>query len=208
MNSDAASGQMNLTPGMLVVTPTQEGQPSVVGSVKSYEVGMAGLAVHLRGEVSATAVSALSGQRVWVSAHTDGQLIAFQATAQPASETALDLSGISAPVQEHRRTLVRAPTRLSAELRVDNDAASEQPVEASTIDLSRGGCRVEVSPPELPEVGSRVHLTIDLSGKPAAMETQVLRVNEQAGEAVLQFTSLDAEDAARIERHVLSLVLA
>jgi hypothetical protein len=196
---------MSLTPGMLVLTPTAEGESSVVGSVSSYEVGAAGLAVHLRGEVSPSAVAALGGRRVWVSAHTDGRLIAFQATAQPVSDTALDLSGISAPVQEHRRTLLRAPTRLSAQLRLQGDG---DPVAGSTVDLSRGSCRVAVSPVELPDVGSRVHLTIDLSGKQAAMETQVLRVDADAGHAVLQFTSLNADDAARIDRHVLSLVTA
>jgi hypothetical protein len=206
MDVNAAPAGMRLSPGMLVLTPTDEGEPSVVGSVKSFEVGAAGLAVHLRGEVSSTAVTSLGGRRVWVSAHTEGSLIAFQATAQPASDTTLDLSGISAPVQERRRTLLRASTRLPATLRTDDAQGAE--VAGSTVDLSRGSCRVELPTVELPDVGDRVHLTIDLSGKPAAMETEVLRVDADAGQAVLQFTSLDADDAARIDRHVLSLVTA
>jgi hypothetical protein len=193
----------NLTPGNLVFTPVAEGAPSVVGAVRSCDVGLAGLAVHLTADVPPSIAEELHGQRVWVSAHTGERLIAFQGTATATAEGVVDVSGVSAPIQEHRRTLVRAATRLSAHLDVESGPA----VDGSTVDLSRGGCRVQLRPGELPDVGSRVHVTIDLSGRPAEMDSEVLRVDAGAGQAVLRFTSLDAEDAARIERHVLSLVV-
>lgn len=196
----------NLTPGTLVLTPVADGEPSVMGSLLSYDVGAAGLAVHVRAGVSAAAVEALNARRVWVSAHTDTGLIAFQGMAQRNNATTLDLSGVTAPVQEHRRTLLRAATQLSAELRLEDEPRKDSPIVGSTVDLSRGGCRVQLTRVELPDVGARVHLTIDLVGEPAVMDTHVLRVDPDVGQAVLRFTSLDAADAARIDRHVLSLV--
>jgi c-di-GMP-binding flagellar brake protein YcgR len=193
----------------VLVTPVADRGASAAGELDAYSSGPAGLAVQLRAVMDAAAAEELDGLRVWVTAHTEGQLVAFQAVARRTGRTALDLAGVTVPVQEHRRTTVRASTALAASLRLTDAGDPPPQVSARTVDLSRASCRVQledVEPAVMPVVGDLVDVEIDLDGRTAAARSRVLRVDARTGQAVLQFTGLAPEDAARIERHVLRLV--
>jgi hypothetical protein len=60
----------------------------------------------------------------------------------------------------------------------------------------------------LPPVGTSADVTLDLATHPAVVTCDVLRVDPDAGHAVLRFTQLAAEDGDRIERHVLGLLVS
>lgn len=201
-----------LAADQLILTPTESALSSAAGRVQSYDVGPAGLAVRLTAEVAGAAVDQLSGQPVWVTANTGGRLVAFKSVARRLSETSLEMDGITSPVVEHRRGQLRATTRIAAHVRLrGGNGHAPLSLSGHTLDLSRGGCRVRVAPaPEggaFPLVGSPADVTLELSNRPVTATGEVLRVDQADGQAVLRFTALDAEDAERIERHVLSLVL-
>ena len=199
-----------LAPDRLVLTPVVAA-PSVAGRVLSYETGVAGLAVRLTAQVDPAAAERLDAVRVWVTANTHGRLIAFQSVAHRTSETAMDINGITAPVEEHRRAQLRAATRSPARLQVgDADGGEPTVLTGHTVDLSRGGCRVQlpdVAVDEALRVGATADVTLDLGTQPVTAAGKVLRVDPSTGQAVLTFGTLTTEDADRIERHVLSGVV-
>lgn len=194
----------------IVVTPVAEA-PSAVGRVLSHEAGMAGLAIRVTAEVRAASAARLDGERAWVTVNTDGRLIVFQCVARRIGETTLELSGITAPVEEHRRGQVRAATRIPVHLRlVPRDGGAYAVIDGHTVDLSRGGCRVELGGPGMDdrvEVGATAQVTIDLGEPGVATLGDVVRVDPRQGQAVLQFRQLEPTDAERVERHVLSKVV-
>lgn len=199
----------SLAPGSALLTPVAGTSASVCAVVDSLSAGPAGLAVQVRVSVDSAHADGLDGQRVWVTAAADGQLVAFQAVARRAGATAIDLAGVSVPVQEHRRTSVRAETRLPASLRLAEAGDPAPRLSASTLDLSRASCRVQfdlADAASLPQDGDLVDVDIDVEGETTSGRSRVLRVDRRTGQAVLQFTRLDPEGAARIERHVLGLV--
>ena len=199
-----------LAPDRLVLTPVVAA-PSVPGRVLSYETGMAGLAVRLTAQVHPEGAERLDAERVWVTANTQGRLIAFQSVAHRTGETAMDVNGITAPVEEHRRAQLRAATRTPARLQVgDPDGGEPTVLTGHTVDVSRGGCRVElpdVAVDEALQVGATADVTLDLGTRPVVTAGKVLRVDPDTGQAVLTFGTLTTEDADQIERHVLSDVL-
>ncbi|RJK92943.1 PilZ domain-containing protein [Vallicoccus soli] len=208
-SADAAVPMGGLAPGAVLVTPVSGAGASVAGELDAYSSGPAGLAVQLRAVLPQDVVESLDGLRVWVTAHTDGQLVAFQAVARRAGRTSVDLAGVTVPVQEHRRGSVRASTTLPAALRLTEAGDPPPRVSARTVDLSRASCRVQlegVDAAGMPVVGDLVDVEIDLDGRSTVARSRVLRVDPRSAQAVLQFTALDPEDAARIERHVLRLV--
>lgn len=211
MNAASAAPALPVSVGSLLLTPIRESLPSVAGSVQSFDAGPAGLAVHLRAGVSTDAAERLDGERVWVTAHPGDRLVAFQGLARRAGESLLEVYGVATPVQEHRRAALRAATRLRAHLRLSDDLPGSEVLTASTVDLSRSSCRIQLPPGDgtdvLPRVGATVDLELDLGGSPASLRTEVLRVDPGTAQAVLRFTALTAEDADRIDRHVLSRVV-
>lgn len=198
-----------LTPGAVVLTPVTPSARPVAGSVTSFETGEAGLAVHLRAEVTREDADALDAQMVWATAHTGGRLVAFQGVAHRSGTTIVALNGVNAPIEEHRRRHLRAMTTMPARLLIHGPEPTAV-LAGSTVDLSANGCRVQLSPDhrtgELPEVGRRVALVLDMSEETTTVATQVLRVDPAAGQAVLRFVTVAPDDADRIERHVLRVI--
>ena len=194
-----------LAPDRLVVMPVSPTVASAPGTLLSYDAGAAGLAVHLMAEVSARAAEQLDGQRSWVTANVAGRLVAFQAVTRRADRTSLEASGISVPLEEHRRRHVRAADRLRA--RLHSLDGERQPLAAHTIDLSRGGCRLELTDElsAVPAAGARTQVTLELPDGAVTAAGEVLRVRG-AGEIVVRFTGIAPEAGDRIERHVLSLL--
>ena len=186
-----------LAPNRLVVMPVSASVASAPGTVLSYDAGAAGLAVQLTAEVSARAAEQLDGERTWITANVDGRLVAFQAVVHRADATSIDASGITMPLEEHRRRHLRAADRLPVQI----DGATTQ-----TIDLSRGGCRLEMpgDAASSPDVGATTRLTIGLPSGEVVAVGVVLRAGK--GEVVVRFTGIAPEAADRIERHVLSLL--
>lgn len=195
-----------LAPNRLVVMPVSPSVASAPGTLLSYEAGAAGLAVQLTAEVSARAAQQLDGERTWITANVDGRLVAFQAVTRRSDETSIDASGITVPVEEHRRRHLRAADRLPVRLETLDAAGSTSPATGQTIDLSRGGCRLELSreAAAVPEVGASTQLTLGLPDGEVTALAAVLRT--EGGEVVVRFTGIAPEAADRIERHVLSLL--
>lgn len=199
-----------LLPDRLILTP-MAAAPSAAGHVLSYEAGLAGLAVQLTAKVTPSAAERLDAEQVWVTAHTEGRLIAFQTVAHRISDTVLEANGITVPVEEHRRAHLRAATRIPAQLELPPADGGELTFLAGhTVDLSRGGCRVQLSTGTVTEalrVDATGDVTLDMGTQPVLVAGQVLRVDQADDQVVLGFRNLAAEDADRVERHVLSLVV-
>jgi len=198
----ADRSMLDLAPGAVVITPVDPGTPSIVGSISSMTVGSVGLAVHVVARVRDT--GSVASDRVWVTARENGHVLAFQAVARQVREGVLELSGVAAPVAEHRRALVRAATDLGVQLQV----RGEDVLAGRTVDLSRGGCRIALADAEPPTVGTGVELRLTLENRTTVIETIVQRVEPASRQLVLTFCSVTPEEAARIDRHVMSLVVA
>ena len=197
-----------LAPDRLIVTPLEPASPSAAGTLLSYDSGAAGLAVHLTAEVSERAAQQLDGERAWIRANVAGRLVAFQAVTRRADVTTLDANGITVPLEEHRRRHLRAATRVPVRLAFTSGAGSDSVLEATTVDLSRGGCRIELAGagPALPAVGAAADVRLALPTGVVSAGGTLLRVDHAGGEAVLQFTGMSGEGGEEIERHVLSLL--
>ena len=208
MSPGTSTPPTTLAPDRLIVTPLEPTSPSAAGTLLSYDSGAAGLAVHLTAEVSERAAQQLDGERAWVRANVAGRLVAFQAVTRRADINTLDANGITVPLEEHRRRHLRAATRLPVRLTFASGAGGDEVVEATTVDLSRGGCRVEVSGTgrALPAVGAATDVRLALPTGVVTAAGDLLRVDDVGGEAVLQFTAVTAEAGDEIERHVLSLL--
>lgn len=194
-----------LAPNRLIVMPVSPSVASAPGTVSSYEAGTAGLAVHLTAEVSPRAAEQLDGQRTWITANVDGRLVAFPAVTRRSGAASLEASGITVPVEERRRRHLRAADRLPVRLRFLDDPGAT--VTARTIDLSRGGCRVEVTQSaagQVGRVGAAAQVTLALPDGDVAATGTVLRAEGE--EVVMRFTGVAPEAGDRLERHVLSLL--
>lgn len=195
---------MALAPNRLVVMPVSPSVASAPGTLLSYEAGAAGLAVQLTAEVSARAAGQLDGERTWITANIDGRLVAFQAVTRRADATSIDASGITMPREEHRRRHLRAADRLPVRVETLDAEAGGTTVSAETIDVSRGGCRLEMPPGSALPVGAPTQVTLGLPDGEVTAVGAVLRAS--ADEAVVRFTGIAPGAADRIERHVLSLL--
>ncbi|MGH8866374.1 MAG: PilZ domain-containing protein [Actinomycetes bacterium] len=192
-----------ISPGVVVITPVAEHAPSVVGTLTSMTVGLGGLAVHVEAEVAD--VAALVSERVWVMTRDDERLLAFQAVARASRTSRVELSGVTAPVEERRRTLVRSPAVLDIALYAG--AEDTTPLRGRTVDLSRGGCRLRLSTGELPAPGQRLRLALELEREEVSVDSFVHRVDQDTGEIVLRFDAVPLQVTAALDREVLSRVL-
>lgn len=206
MGTETDIPPLALAPNRLVVMPVSPSVASAPGTLLSYDAGAAGLAVQLTAEVSARAAQQLDGERTWITANVEGRLVAFQAVTRRSDETSIDASGITVPLEEHRRRHLRAADRLPVRLEALDRDVPRAAFSAQTIDLSRGGCRLEM-PRDAgtpPDVGSSTQVTLGLPDGEVTALAEVLRA--QGGEVVVRFTGIAPEAADRIERHVLSLL--
>ncbi|WP_158257254.1 PilZ domain-containing protein [Kineococcus xinjiangensis] len=178
------------------------GSPDVhVGVVRSWTSSASGLVVTSQVGMPPAIVEALDGQRVWASARMeeDGSLAVFQAVAQAHRDDELALTGVVLLANEARRGAVRAQTRRPAHL-----VGAGYDGGTTTVDISRTGVRLQ-SGDQLPAPHDKVEVSLTLDeGVEVHAHGEVLRVDESAGETVVQFVDMDPADSAAVERTVLT----
>lgn len=113
------------------------------------------------------------------------------------------LSLVGEPEIFQRREYVRAKTELPLEVRFED---GKQVVEATSIDLSGGGIRIQTAANKLP-VGARVRVTIHLPSHPVQVDAKVLR-HQGFLAVVLIFEEVEEADRQVIIRHVFERLRA
>ncbi len=99
---------------------------------------------------------------------------------------------------ETRRGAVRAPASLPAHL-----TTTEGVADVRTVDYSRTGMRIEGAA-DVPG-GADVEVALELAdGREVHARGEVLRVDEESGEAVVRFVELEEGAAEALERSVLT----
>lgn len=210
---DGAQGSMLMTEGpavdtaiTLMPTTAVDGEPASwhTGTILSWTAGAAGLVITSYVSASPETVEALDGQRVWVSTDTGDDTGAvtphavFQAVAQAHRDDELALTGVMLLAAETRRSAVRAPAAVNAHL-----TTAEGVADVRTIDYSRTGMRIEGAV-DVP-AHADVEVALDLGdGLEVHGRGEVLRVDEESGEAVVRFVELEEGAAEALERSVLS----
>jgi hypothetical protein len=162
-------------------------------------------------EVSAdpATVLAVSGQNVWGSFFTPTHaLIVMAALARErigSGADRLELTGVRMLAYEPRRRSLRAG--LSRPVRLYSGASAHR---ATTLDLSRGGCRVLTEDPGDPldpgapgniSEGYALAVSVELDDG-LVLETDALVVRADGPELALQFTGLAATEAAELDAAV------
>ncbi|WP_432509171.1 PilZ domain-containing protein [Kineococcus auxinigenes] len=209
---DGAQGGLLMTDGPAVDTtvtlmPTtgaiDTGPRVHTGTVRSWTAGAAGLVVTSHVSAPPATVEALDGQRVWVSTEAGeaGAVVphaVFQAVAQAHRADELALTGVMLLASETRRGAVRVPASLPVHLTTTDGVA-----DARTVDLSRSGLRLEAD--DLPAENTEVDIALELErGLEVHARGEVVRVDDEAHEAVVRFVELDQDAAEVLERSVLS----
>lgn len=171
------------------------------GTIRSWTASGSGLVVSSQVAMPADVVEELDGRRVWASARLErsGSLAVFQAVAQAHRDDELALTGVVLLANEARRSAVRARTRRPAHLHADDFDG-----DAHTVDISRTGVRVE-SGSALPDPHQEVEVSVALQdGVEIHARGEVLRVDREAGEAVIQFVDMGPADSAAVDRAVFT----
>ncbi|WP_432488107.1 PilZ domain-containing protein [Kineococcus sp. SYSU DK018] len=209
---DSAQGGLLMTEGPAVDTTvtlmtttgtTDTGHRVHTGTVRSWTAGVAGLVVTSHVAADPGTVEALDGQRVWVSteAGEPGAVVphaVFQAVAQAHRADELALTGVMLLAAETRRGAVRVPASLPVHL-----TTTEGVADARTVDLSRSGLRLETD--DLPAERTEVDIALELgTGLEVHARGEVVRVDDEAHEAVVRFVQMDRSTAEVLERSVLS----
>lgn len=207
---DAVQGGTIMTEGPAVDTtvtlmPTTAAGAGVwhTGTVRSWTAGVAGLVVTSHVATTRATVEELDGQRVWVSTDPgDGSAVTphavFQAIAQAHRDDELALTGVMLLASETRRGAVRVPGSLPAHL-----TTTEGVADVRTVDYSRTGMRIEGAA-DVPG-GADVEVALELAdGREVHGRGEVLRVDEESGEAVVRFVELEEGAAEALERSVLT----
>lgn len=194
-----------LDPGTVLITPVDEREQTLRGSLSTMDVGGSGLAVSATAEVARTAD--IGSQPVWVMAKHDGTVIVFHGLARQTRSSFVELTGLSAPLEEHRRAFPRAAVSLTCEMAHQRGDQQHSLGASRVLDISRRSCRVEAPTAETPEKGAYVHLTLDLDGQRLALPAVVQRVDKRTGQIVLGFVAVSPNDAERLDRLVLSRLI-
>jgi hypothetical protein len=161
-------------------------------------------------EVSAdqSTIDLVSGQNVWVSFWSPNDaLIVVAALARERTVGAgrLELTGVRMLAYEPRRRSLRAG--LTRPVRLYSGGRSHA---ATTLDLSRGGCRVFTEHPGDPldpgapgnmSAGDALALSVELDDG-LVLEADALVVRADGPELALRFTGLAAADAAEVDAAV------
>jgi hypothetical protein len=184
----------------LAVMSQRDGQ-SFEATVQSWDLSDTGLVVRAVMTVSAEAVVLLADGQVWVSRPAGGDrgVTIFAGVAQPVDSTTLEVTGVVALVREQRRRAPRTATPAGVSV-----SSTDRIRQMRAIDLSRGGVRVALAADSDLHVGEHVQLDVQLEdGATVTASGEVTRVDERAGQAVVQFDDLPTATGARIDRFVL-----
>jgi hypothetical protein len=152
--------------------------------------------------VSAGAARRLAANAVWVSVPTKGHGYAVYAgVAHLVDDTALDLNGlVPLALEERRRHAPRTPATLDVTVTSGHRPARH----VHAIDLSRGGVRLDLREQSELLLGEFVVLDLQLErGPKVSLRGEVTRVDEGAGQAVVQFNRPGSEQRTQIDRYVL-----
>jgi exoribonuclease II len=181
-----------------------------LAELESWSASPSGLVVTSHVTTSPKMARLLDGQRTWASAYTQqtNTLVVFEGVARqsrPDQPGSLTLDGVSLIAREHRRAEPRAQVPCGLELRVDQASRGS----ARVIDLSRSGCRVELSEPGALAVGETAVAELALTDATVVrVSCQVLRLDDRRREAVLRFGDMTDTDAAALRRSVLAQLSA
>ncbi len=154
-------------------------------------------------------IRAAAGQNVWVSFSTPSNaLIVMAALARErigGPGNRLELTGVRMLAYEPRRRSLRAG--LSRPVQLHSGAGTHR---ATTLDLSRGGCRVLTEDPGDPldpgapgnlSEGYALAVSVELDDG-LVLETDALVVRADGPELALRFTALAATEAAEVDAAV------
>jgi c-di-GMP-binding flagellar brake protein YcgR len=98
-----------------------------------------------------------------------------------------------APQERHRRHL-RTQVAVEIELQLEKHAT---PLRTKTVDLSLGGCYIDML--FTLEVGTKVNLTLTINDGKISAEGVVVNRDLQAGNGI-QFTAMSTEDSVRLQQ--------
>jgi PilZ domain-containing protein len=181
---------------------------ALAGTLVEWQGEPGGLTVQAEVSADRSTVSIVSGQNVWGSFSTAAEaLIVVAAIARelPGAHDRLELTGVRMLAYEPRRRSARAT--LSRPVRLRSGGLTH---EATTLDLSRGGCRVFTRHPGDPRnpgapgnlsAGYALEVEVELDGG-RVLEAEALVVRADGPELALRFTGLAATDAAEVDAAV------
>jgi PilZ domain len=187
--------------GSRLAVMSQRDGVSFEATVQSWDLSDTGLVVRAVMTVSAEAVVLLADGQVWVSRPASGDrgVTIFAGVAQPVDSTTLEVTGVVALVREQRRSAPRTATPAGVSV-----SSTDRIRQMRAIDLSRGGVRVALGADSDLHLGEHVQLDVQLEdGATVTASGEVTRVDELAGQAVVQFDDLPTATGARIDRFVL-----
>jgi hypothetical protein len=187
-----------------------ESSPSAVHAVtlKQWHAEPGSLTVVAEVIADSRTIDRVSGCNVWGSFTTpDDALLVVAALARelPGVPELLELTGVRMLAYEPRRRSARAG--LSRAVRVHSGGLTH---EATTLDLSRGGCRIFTRHPGDPldpgapsnlAAGYRIEIEVELDDG-LVVETDALVVRADGPELALRFTGLAPTDAAEVDAAV------
>jgi hypothetical protein len=178
--------------------PTAQPAPALSARLDSWLASPVGLAVTAEVSVDPSAVDLLAGESVWATFRTPdrGQLL-VAALARPTSHhrERLELTGVAMIAREPRRDAIRAGLQREVSL-----VASGSEHSATTLDLSSGGCRVQVAEPEAFPVGHEVSVRLELVGdRSVSAAGQIVRSDPVAHEVAVRFLDLSENDEAALD---------
>jgi hypothetical protein len=193
-------------PGSRVsLIPTTQPGPALGARLESWFASPGGLAVTAEVRVDASAVDLLAGASVWANFRTaSGAQLILTALSRPAvgDDELLELTGVAMLARETRRDSVRAGLRREVRL-----IAGEVEHPATTLDLSSGGCRVQVADPEAFDVGEMVDVRLDLAADgPMAAAGQIVRSDVLAHEVAVRFVDLTESTEAALDALIYSSI--
>jgi hypothetical protein len=187
--------------------PTERPAPALSARLESWLASPGGLAVTAEVVVDPAAVDLFAGASVWATFRTSsgGQLL-VAALARPSSVSheSLELTGVAMLAREPRRDSIRAGLRREVSLVADDVEHS-----ATTLDLSSGGCRVQVAEPEAFPVGRNVDVHLDLAEEgPMRAAGEIVRSDPLAHEIAVRFVDLPEQDEAMLDALVYGTLSA
>jgi hypothetical protein len=201
-------------PGSVVgLIPAQRSQraaadPARAATLVEWHSEPGGLTVVADVSTDDATIDAISGQNVWGSFSTPAEallVVAAVARERAGTPDILELTGVRMLAYEPRRRSARAGLARRVRLR-----SGGRTHEATTLDLSRGGCRVFTrhpgdprnpgSPGNLAE-GYALEVAVELTDG-HVLETAATVVRADGPELALRFTDLAATEAAQVDAAV------
>jgi hypothetical protein len=187
--------------------PTEQPAPALSARLESWLASPGGLAVTAEVAVDPAAVDLLAGASVWATFRTPtgGQLL-VAALARPSNvhNETLELTGVAMLAREPRRDAIRAGLRREVSL-----VAGDVEHTATTLDLSSGGCRVQVAEPEAFPVGRAVDVRLELAAQgPMQAAGEIVRSDPLAHEVAVRFVDLPEQDEAMLDALVYGTLSA